>query len=193
MIVLLNGVSSAGKSSIAAELLDVLDGPPWFHLSVDAFGAMRSASGTHRAGPDALEDVLRRTRAGFHRAVAGMAAAGNDVVMDHLLSEPWRLADCLDVFAGLDVVLVGVHCSPAELTRRELARGDRVAGTAVTQLDRVHAHGLYDLTVDTTSASARACAEEIAAYVRDRPAGPSAFDRLRSSRPREEEATGRPR
>ncbi|WP_425303565.1 phosphotransferase-like protein [Nocardia wallacei] len=30
-----------------------------------------------------------------HRAVAAMASAGNDIVMDHVLSEPWRLRDCL--------------------------------------------------------------------------------------------------
>ncbi|MFH0252256.1 chloramphenicol phosphotransferase, partial [Streptomyces chitinivorans] len=35
-IVFLNGTSSSGKSSIATELLQVLDGS-WFHMPVDAF------------------------------------------------------------------------------------------------------------------------------------------------------------
>jgi chloramphenicol 3-O-phosphotransferase len=39
-----------------------------------------------------------RTVLGFHRAVAGMVAAGNDIVMDHILGERRRLADRLSVF-----------------------------------------------------------------------------------------------
>ncbi|MFE1148877.1 chloramphenicol phosphotransferase [Streptomyces albidoflavus] len=41
-IVLLNGTSSAGKSSIAGELVRLLDAP-WFVMSADAFHTMRSA------------------------------------------------------------------------------------------------------------------------------------------------------
>ena len=40
-VILLNGTSSSGKSSIAAELLDQLDGP-WFHLGIDGFHRLRS-------------------------------------------------------------------------------------------------------------------------------------------------------
>lgn len=51
-----------------------------------------------------------------------MAAAGNNVVMDHVLSPEWRLRDCLDLFVAQDVVFVGVHCPRAELERRERER-----------------------------------------------------------------------
>ncbi|MFD5826574.1 chloramphenicol phosphotransferase CPT family protein [Lentzea sp. NPDC060358] len=177
MIVLLNGTSSSGKSSIAAELLRVLD-TPWFHLAVDAFGAMRSVERTLELGGPELADVLRRTRAGFHRAVAGMARAGNDVVADHVLSEPWRLRDCLTEWEGLDVVFVGVHCPVDELERRERARGDRVPGHAAAQLESVHRHGLYDFEVDTGAGGPRECALAITRFL-SRPPGPRAFDELR--------------
>ncbi|WP_439663193.1 chloramphenicol phosphotransferase CPT family protein [Lentzea sp. HUAS TT2] len=177
MIVFLNGTSSSGKSSIAAELLKVLD-TPYFAMAVDDFGAMRSVERTLELDGPAQQELLRRTRAGFHRAVAGMAQAGNDVVVDYLLSEPWRLEDCLDVFTGLDVVLVGVHCPPDELERRERARGDRVPGTAVKQLQSVHQHGLYDFEVDTGAGSPRECALAIKDFVGRAPAQ-RAFDVLR--------------
>ena len=45
-VILLNGVSSSGKTSIAEALLDVLD-RPYFHVSVDAIGAMRSTTRTN--------------------------------------------------------------------------------------------------------------------------------------------------
>jgi chloramphenicol 3-O phosphotransferase len=177
-IVLLNGTSSSGKSTIARSLLNALD-TPWFHMSVDAFGEMRALVPVPEADIDAM---LARTRAGFHRAVAGMAAAGNDIVVDHLFSEPWRLEDCLTLFEPFDVVFVGLHCSPAELTRRELARGDRTPGQAATQVDLVHVHGLYDLELDTTVLDADAAAERIGTFLRSRHAGPTAFHKLRDRR-----------
>ncbi|AXQ57927.1 chloramphenicol phosphotransferase CPT family protein [Streptomyces koyangensis] len=175
-IVFLNGTSSAGKSSIAGELVRLLDAP-WFVMSADAFHAMRSAPAM---GPDRLEGVLRRTWSGFHRAVAGMAAAGNDLVVDHVLSELWRLRDCLDLFVPEDVVLVEVRCPLPELERRERLRGDRPAGLAARQFSRVHGHGDYDVVVDSGERSPQECAREIAAFLRLPPADPTAFARMKA-------------
>jgi chloramphenicol 3-O phosphotransferase len=111
-------------------------------MAVDMFGAMRAKERTAQLSPTELDLTLARTRAGFHRAVAGMAHAGNDIIVDHVLSEQWRLLDCLTVLTGLDVVFVGLHCAAEELTRRERVRGDRVPGQAAAQLAHVHAHGI---------------------------------------------------
>jgi chloramphenicol 3-O phosphotransferase len=178
-VIFLNGSSSSGKSSIAQELLEVMEGP-YFHLAVDTFNGMRAKRRTLRLSPAELTAVLARTRAGFHRAAAGMARAGNDVVVDHVLSERWRLLDCLQVMDGLDVVFVGVRCSPAELARRERARGDRDPGTAAAHQELVHAHGDYDLECDTTRTSARDCALAIGDFIARGPA-PRAFGRLRAT------------
>jgi chloramphenicol 3-O phosphotransferase len=175
LIIFLNGTSSSGKSSIAAELLRILDEPS-FHIPVDAFHAMR----TGREIPaDRLPTVLHNTWRGYHRAIAGMAAAGNQVVMDHVLSAEWRLRDCLDLFVPQDVVFVGVHCPRAELERRERERGDRPPGLAARQLAQVHAHGLYDIECDTSRADPRRCAARIKDFLADRPT-PTAFQRLRT-------------
>ena len=180
-IIFLNGTSSSGKSSIARQLLLTLD-RPYFHLSVDAFNSMRAREKTAELGRAELEAILTRTRAGFHRAVAGMAQAGNDIVVDHVLSEQWRLVDCLRVLAACQVVFVGVRCSAAELDRRERARGDREPGQAAAQERQVHAHGCYDLECDTTTASPYECAIRIKDFVTSGQA-PTAFDRLRSHLP----------
>ena len=181
-IIFLNGTSSSGKTSIARELLVILDGDPYFHFAVDGINAMRGAKEIPSGDLDA---VLNRTRMGYHRAAAGMAAAGNDLVMDHVLSEPWRLDDCLTVLADFDVFLIGVHCPLPELKRREAVRGDRPPGLASYQYTRVHAHGLYDFECDTGTASPRECAELVKEYVESRVAQgepPAAFRRMRALR-----------
>jgi chloramphenicol 3-O phosphotransferase len=177
-VIFLNGTSSSGKSSIAEALLRVLD-EPWFHLSVDAINATRSKNMSLELDDAALAVVLARTRAGFHRVIAAMAQAGNDVVVDHVLSERWRLLDCLRLLDGYEVTFVAVRCSPEELIARERARGDREAGHAAAQLADVHAHGIYDLECDTTASTPMDCALTIKEYMAG-PQRPTAFDRLRS-------------
>jgi chloramphenicol 3-O phosphotransferase len=63
-IIFLNGTSSSGKTSIAQELLRVLD-RPYFHMAVDAFGSMRAKERTAGLSPDELAAVLYRTRPVF--------------------------------------------------------------------------------------------------------------------------------
>ena len=155
-IVFLNGASSSGKSSIARQLLLVL-GRPFFHFSVDAFHAMRAAEPT--------EPIDERTVLGFHRAVAGMAAAGNSIVVDHALDQPRWFTDCLDVWREHDVVFVGVHCSLPELNRRERLRDDRETGIAARQFRSVHSHSDYDLECDTETSHPRDCAMQIKDYL----------------------------
>ncbi len=173
-VVLLNGTSSSGKSSIARELLGMLDGS-WFHLPVDAFHAMRGGSPLPDGG---LQAEIDRTTKGFHRAVAGMAAGGNNLVVDYPLSRRWRLLDLLDLLVPGDTLFVAVRCPLPELVRRESARGDREPGLAAIQFEAVHSHGLHDLDVDTAAFTPRECAERIRGVLGKRPQ-PTAFETLR--------------
>jgi chloramphenicol 3-O phosphotransferase len=174
-VILLNGASSSGKSSIARELLGMLDGT-WFHMPVDAFHAMRG--GRAALPDDALQAEIDRTAKGFHRAVAGMAAGGNNLVVDYPLSRRWRLLDLLDLLVPHDTVLVGVRCPLPELERREAARGDREPGLAALQFDAVHSHEVHDVDVDTSVLSPRECARRVRGTLAD-PPRPTAFETLR--------------
>ena len=176
-VIFLNGTSSSGKSSIARELLTMLE-DTWFHMPVDAFHAMRSQNEIAEVD---LPAELTRTSMGFHRAVAGMVAAGNNVVVDHVLSFAWRLADCLETLPAEDVTFVGVHCPLDTVTLRERERGDRPLGQAAWQFDQVHAHGIYDVEVDTSALSPRECAQRVASFV-DHLGTPTAFARLKQAR-----------
>jgi chloramphenicol 3-O phosphotransferase len=176
-VILLNGASSSGKSSIGRALLPLLP-DPWFFVPADEIGAMRSTVHTRVLDDGEIDEMLRRTRLGYHRAVAALASVGNDVIMDYPLSERWRLDDLVGVLDGYDVTLVEVRCSPEELDRRELARGDRPPGLARSQTE-VYAHDDRDLVVDTTATAPAVCAATIAAALGTL-AAPKAFDRLRA-------------
>jgi chloramphenicol 3-O phosphotransferase len=177
-LVLLNGPSSSGKTTLAKAVVGRLR-TPWLVLPVDLFHQVRTR-------PDAdltdrqWQDVFHRTRAAYHRALVGAAACGCDVLGDHVLSEPWRLDDLLRLSVGLDVLLVHVTCSPKELKRREKARSDREPGTAAMQRRQVFQHGDCDLTVDTTYGPDEPTAA-LLELIR-KPPEDRAFDRLRASR-----------
>jgi len=179
-LVLLNGPTSAGKTTLSHTIAARLT-TPWLVLPVDLFHQIRTrpdADLTHRE----WNDVFRRTRAAYHRALAGAVASGCDVIGDHVLNEPWRLDDLLRLTPGLDVLLVHVTCSDTELRRREKARGERDPGAAIIQRRQVFQHGDCDLTVDTTYGPDEPTAA-LLELIR-RPPTDRAFDRLRAERRR---------
>lgn len=169
-VIILNGGSSSGKSSVATSLQDIL-ATPWLRLGVDEFietlpprlltddsGITFGDDGSVRPGPE-----FRRLEAAWMRGVAAMAHAGAHIIIEEVFvggvesRNRWQVA-----LTGLDVFWVGVHCDPAVAAERERARGDRVSGMAETQALAVHIGAAYDLEVDTSAISPRACAQLIA-------------------------------
>ena len=149
-------------------------------------------SGTGEAGQGAgtairLPPFGHRLISSMHHAVAAVAGLGNRVIVDHVLWEPRWLRECLELWRGFSVLFVGVRCPLAVVEARELARADRSAkGVVRWQFERVHAHGLYDLEVDTSVASPLECAERIKRRALEGP-GPEAFERLRARVARDDE------
>lgn len=201
-IIFLNGSSSAGKTTLAIMLQQILD-EPYQHIALDQFRdgmpgryrGLNSPEGTPGAhGLNVVpierdgqritqiqfgrhgEQVLR----GMRRAIAAFAREGNNVIIDDLLFKPEYLIDYAAALDGLDAWLIAVRCSLAEVSRRERLRSGRFPGTATSHFHEVHAHGVqYDLEVDTDSSDPRRCAESIVARLH-RP--PEAFPMLRKGR-----------
>ena len=80
---------------------------------------------------------------------------------------PWHAASqqrWQKALGGLNVLWVAVRCDSAVAAGREIARGDRIQGMAVSQADLVHRGVVYDMEVDTTHTEALVCAQFIAAH-----------------------------
>jgi chloramphenicol 3-O phosphotransferase len=90
-----------------------------------------------------------------------MARSGANLILDQVVLNQRLREDWQTALADLEVSYVGVHCSLAELERREVARGDRVIGQARGQFERVHQDMRYDLEVDSTHASPKVVALRI--------------------------------
>lgn len=147
-IILLNGASSAGKSTIAAALQAAAD-RPILRLSLDLF-FFGSALPPMRDKGFAWGPMKQRILAGYFPSLAAFARAGNDLVVDHVFESQTDFDDLVAALEGLDVFLVGVHCPIEELERRERERGDRRIGDARMDLATVHSFCRYDLEVDST-------------------------------------------
>ncbi len=184
-IIVLNGTTSAGKTSVLRAMQRELDAP-YLEAGIDTFLFMLPGrwldfplwdevlGRASHAGPMGL-----RLFSGMHRAIRELSLAGNNVLADHALVEPAWVVECAALLADLPAYLVGVQCAPEVTAARELARGDRTPGQAARQQARVHAHGVYDFVVDTTTASPDACAAQIIAWLAEEPA-PMAWRRLAS-------------
>ena len=122
-----------------------------------------------------------RWLSGFHASAASIARAGNWIIVDHVLENPKWLDECVELFDGMEVIFVGLHCPLEELERRERERGDRQKGLARYQFERVHAHDVYDIQVDSSTNTIEECASVIADYVRS-DNSPSAFKQLRRNK-----------
>jgi chloramphenicol 3-O-phosphotransferase len=100
----------------------------------------------------------RRILAGLHRSWGQHLELGTNLIIDHFLQEQDWQDEVLPLLraSGARLLLVGVHCSLAELEHRESGRGDgrleeRPRGLARRSDELCHSHGLiYDVTVDTS-------------------------------------------
>jgi chloramphenicol 3-O phosphotransferase len=186
MVVVLNGGSSAGKSTLARAVQRVFAdaGEPWIIFGWDDFVPRmpdRWHGGPSGIGDRAMEgvsyrvvrdeplealldlgDAGRRVLAGYHRAVAALARAGNNVLVEEVIITAPEWDDWQQALAGLDTRWIAVRCDVEIAVGREHARGDRYRGLARGTAAVVHLSPTYDMEIDTTNCSVERAALDIA-------------------------------
>lgn len=170
-VIVLNGGSSAGKSSLAAVLQEELAGT-WLTLGIDdlihalSIGPTdTTAGGTLEFRPDGsilVREAFRRAAGAWYEGVAAVARAGTPVIVDEVFLDGGRAqARAAAAFEGLVVVWVGVRCNVDVAEAREAERPERFHGQARDQAMRVHEGMRYDLVVDTTRSTPAQCAATV--------------------------------
>lgn len=170
-ILIINGASSSGKTSLVHALQDMLP-KPYLEAGIDKFIFMMP--GRYLERPLWDEVLGKADHAGetghvligaMHRAIRALALAGVNVIADHVLLEPAWVQDCAALLRDLPAYLVGVRCPLEVLEERERSRRNRTLGQARLQHQLVHAHGVYDLEVDTSRLNPQECAGRVAEFL----------------------------
>jgi chloramphenicol 3-O phosphotransferase len=171
-LVLLNGVSSSGKTTLSTSFRDerARSGDFWMLIGVDdALAKLPSqwvdlglvtGPGEYADGGLWFEQTpsgqrLRLGRLGrqlidvYHQWVSVAVRAGMNVIVDDVVIDRTTYASWERTLDGLEPIWVAVRC-PLEIAEsRELKRGDRAVGLARAQHDVVHRDIPYAFEIDT--------------------------------------------
>ena len=170
-IILLNGVGSSGKSSIAKQFQKIA-GKPFLHVQMDDFCAMLPEALQDNPDGFAFEEISEkgkplivvntgpvgaRAMRGMRHAITAMAHQGNNLIVDDVMLENEQ-EEYEALLAGIETFFVGVFAPLEVLEASERQRGDRMIGLARWQYDRVHRGKKYDLEIDSGSLDPLQCA-----------------------------------
>ncbi len=129
-IILLNGTSSSGKSTLAQALRPELE--PQFHF----YASDQLADEGFRPLDTEVRFAWRETFFdGFHRSIPAFASVGLDLLVEHLVEEKHWGEQLEVLLAPFDVFWVAVHAPVAEIERREILRQSAAWGRLVPSED----------------------------------------------------------
>jgi len=157
-IIYLNGVSSSGKSTLAAKLQKRLS-EIFFIISSDLFMEMLSPTKSLEYYIGKGESGIKYLSAMFY-PIKAFSDIGVSTIIDDVLSKGdiVGLKEAVELLHDYPVLFVHVTCPLEELRRREKERGDRDIGQGESQLTDLNPQDTYDITVDTTKDE---CVDEI--------------------------------
>ena len=163
-IVVLNGTSSSGKTSIA-RAWQARARTIFLNFSIDSvlYALPQHVLDAIIRGDEVPELRYRDLVRGYYACVRELANLGHDLVIDNAVTTEWMAAALRDAVAGHRTLYVAIDCSPDTLDARERARGDRRPGLARQQCSRIHQWLAYDVRIDSEDLSP----EDAAAAIED--------------------------
>jgi len=175
-IIIINGPSSSGKSTLAKELQRQFE-IPFLRYSFDLFLDNQALPMEQiRSGKISWESIRPNLFSGLQQCLPVLASAGNNIIFDHIIETQPMLHELLRLTAAMDIYFVGLHCSLEELERRELARGNRGSGDARTDFETIHKITLYDLELNSENSVSENARILIKAWEKRK--RPSALDKM---------------
>ena len=156
-IILLNGSSSAGKSTLAKALQALIEdkrNERYEIVSIDDFLKM--------ATDDVIyEDDVYEISGSLCEMVMQVFNANQGVIIDHVITSERIFEQLKEAVSPQHLWMVHVTCPLEIIQKREQERKDRCLGSAEASYTYLYPKEGYDLTVDTHFMTTLECANKI--------------------------------
>jgi len=144
-LILLNGTSSSGKTTLAKEFIKQRS--DYFYVGIDDFDLfiqkIEDRDNNHLIPID--------TDYFFNRIVKTILDQGINVIMDSVIYTKEIIDDFIEIFKGYEVTYIKVTADPQVLELREKNRGDRNIGLALSQIELMNTYdAICQYIIDTT-------------------------------------------
>jgi len=156
-VILLNGPSSSGKSTLAKELQAIIKerkAEKYEVVSIDDFMKTNPMETIY-------EDDVYAISGDLCERVLEILRAGSGVIIDHVITSERIFRQLKEMLSAYPLRMVHITCPLEVLRKREQARGDRCSGSAEASAEYLFPKEGYDLIVDTGMKSPRANAESV--------------------------------
>lgn len=156
-VILLNGPSSSGKSTLLKGLQKFLKetrNEEYGSSSIDEFLKMT-------AEDEIFEDDVYEISAMIGEKALRELESKDGVIIDHVITSERIFCRLVERLSEYRMICVKVTCPVEELRKREAARGNRCPGSAEVSYEYLYPKSGYDVTVDTYEMPMQECCERI--------------------------------
>ena len=189
MVIILNGPSAAGKTSIQKEFQNVMMPDLWIKLGIDNLfdkpmpditlenmhvwqvkNLIRWVETTEDAAKNPVITLFTgeqgdKVAYGMNAAIAAYARAGNNVIVDYIAYKKAWADDLKKQLEDVKTCWVKVEIPLHVIEEREAARGTSPKGHARSHYDTVHWDLKYDLTVSSHKNTPAEIAQELKSQI----------------------------
>jgi chloramphenicol 3-O phosphotransferase len=164
-VILLNGPSSSGKSTLSIALQKALEyetGEKYGIISIDNFLNMTMNEAIYEEDVFEISPKLCKT-------AVDMASSEKNIIIDHVITSKRIFKQLTKALEFCDIYLISVNCPLHELIRREQKRKNRCLGSAEASSQYLFPQETYDLTIDTFQIPMEECALQIIKALQNEP------------------------
>ena len=189
VVIVLNGPSGSGKSSIQREFQTLMMPKLWVKLGIDNLFDKPMPDITHEnltfwqstnpirwvtTTKDINDKVLvtlftgeegEKVAYGMNNAIVGYAQAGCHCIIDYIAYKKTWINDLRTRLTGIKTYWIKIELPLDVLEEREQARATSPVGHGRSHYDTVYADMKYDLVLDTSKLTPIECAQKIKALI----------------------------
>lgn len=182
MIIIINGTSSSGKSTVSAELHSKL-GDGWLYFSMDGYLSLLGPKfwGLHPDNHDVclpndicyakkhadetyeiiIGERCSKLYATIPDVLALIAEKGFHIIVDSLIATLDEFKSYKEALTPYGLLFVYLYASEKTIAQREAARGDRLNGSALHWLKTFECQSVCDFSFNTEEATIKTISQQI--------------------------------